>query len=229
MAKVYGYIRISTAKQDPQRQVKNIMAVHPDAELITEVFTGSKLERPKFQCLLKKVEENDTIIFDEISRMSRNAKEGFELYQNLFQKGINLEFIKEPHLNTATYKETLANGVPMTGTDVDILLEAVNRYILKLAERQIQLAFDRAEQEITYLHTRTKEGMKASGAGEKISASRTGKTYETAKAVEAKRIIKQKSMRFSGSMNDSDVAKLAGISRVSFYRYVKQMEEQNEE
>ena len=42
------------------------------------------------------------IIFDSESRMSRNAEEGFNLYEELYLKGVTLVFIKEPHINTDT-------------------------------------------------------------------------------------------------------------------------------
>ena len=58
---------------------------------------------------------NDTIIFDSVSRMSRNAEEGFNQYKDLFSKGINLVFLKEPHINTSVYKNAMQNQVALTG------------------------------------------------------------------------------------------------------------------
>ena len=43
--------------------------------------------------------------------MSRNASEGFELYKKLYEQGINLIFLREPHINTATYKEELKKQI----------------------------------------------------------------------------------------------------------------------
>lgn len=43
--------------------------------------------------------------------MSRNAEEGFQLYMELLEKGINLEFINEPHINTDYYKKMQAQTV----------------------------------------------------------------------------------------------------------------------
>ena len=83
--------------------------------------------------------------------MSRDAQEGFQLYQEMFSKGINLVFLKEPHISTDVYKQTLQNAVSMTGTDVDIILKAVNEYLMKLAERQIEIAFQTAQHEVEFL------------------------------------------------------------------------------
>lgn len=38
---IYGYCRISTKKQNIERQVRNILAVHPDAIIVREVYTGT--------------------------------------------------------------------------------------------------------------------------------------------------------------------------------------------
>ena len=87
---------------------------------------------------MKKIKSGDTIILDEVSRLSRNADEGVAIYQELFNKEINLVFLKEPHINTDTYKNAMTNQVPMTGDKVDLILEGLNRYLLELAKSQIE-------------------------------------------------------------------------------------------
>lgn len=109
-------------------------------------------------------------MFDEVSRMSRNAKEGFEDYKTLYDMGVNLVFLKERHIDTDNFRQALQSKVSMTGTDVDIILSAVNEYMMKLAERQIEIAFQTAQAEVDYLHQRTSEGVrKAQAAGKQIS------------------------------------------------------------
>lgn len=82
--KLYGYCRISTRKQNIERQVRNILAVFPDAIIVREIYTGTKFQgRKELEKLLKIVRPGDTIVFDSVSRMSRNAEEGFQLYEEL--------------------------------------------------------------------------------------------------------------------------------------------------
>lgn len=143
-----------------ERQVRNILAVFPDAIIIREIYTGTKFQgRKELEKLLKIVQTGDTIIFDSVSRMSRNADEGFQLYEGLFRKGIHLIFLKEPHINTDTYKKAMGNQLNMTGDAVDLILEGINRYLLELAKSQIRLAFEQAEKEVSDLRQRTKEGI----------------------------------------------------------------------
>ena len=109
--------------------------------------------------MYRKRKPGDTIVFDSVSRMSRDAEEGFALYEDLYNKGVELIYIKEPHINTSTYKKALQNNVSMTGTNVDYILEGVNKYLMALAKEQIKLAFEQSEKEVKDLHQRTKEGI----------------------------------------------------------------------
>ena len=73
----YGYCRISTKKQSIDRQIRNIQEHDKTANIIQEVYTGTKQDRPEWNKLYKNIKAGDTIIFDSVSRMSRNAEEGF--------------------------------------------------------------------------------------------------------------------------------------------------------
>ena len=165
---IIGFCRISTPKQSMERQERNILKAYPDALIVREVYTGTKLfGRKEFDKVLRKVKKGDTIVFDSVSRMSRTAEDGFLLYKELFQKGVILVFLKEPHINTETYRQSLEKQISVCiesgDTAMDELMhsviESLNRYILTLAERQILLAFEQAEKEVEDLHQRTREGI----------------------------------------------------------------------
>ena len=90
---IYGYCRISTNKQSIERQVKNIISAYQNAVIVKEIYTGTKSERPEWLRLYGKLQSGDVVVFDSVSRMSRNASEGFSLYKNLYEKNINLVFL----------------------------------------------------------------------------------------------------------------------------------------
>lgn len=224
MSKEYGYARISTPKQNIDRQVRNILAAHPQAHIIKEVFTGTKFQgRKDLDKLLRTVKPSDTIIFDSVSRMSRNAEEGFLLYQGLFNQGINLVFLKEPHINTDTYKRALQGGIPATGTNVDFILDGVNKYLLALAKEQIRLAFEQAEKEVQDLHQRTAEGIETARLAGKQIGQKPGTHLVTKKSIAAKEIIMKHNKSFGGSLNDIETIRQAGITRKTFYKYKKEL------
>lgn len=227
MNKIYGYCRISTNKQSIERQERNILKDYPNAIIIKEAYTGTKISRPLFTKLLKNIKAGDTIIFDSVSRMSRNAEEGFILYEDLFNKGINLVFIKEPHINTETYKKALTNNIEMTGTNVDYILKGVNQYLMALAKEQIKLAFDQAEKEVQDLHQRTREGIETARLNGKQIGQKKGNKLITKKSIQAKKEIIKYSKDFNGTLKDTEVMKLTGLARNTYYKYKKEIAENN--
>ena len=224
MSRQYGYCRISTSRQNIERQVRNIRSVFPDAVIVKEVYTGTKFQgRKELERILDKVQTGDTIIFDSVSRMSRDAEEGFQLYEKLFHKDISLVFLKEPHINTETYKRAMMNQVTMTGDKVDLILDGVNKYLMELAREQIRIAFEQAQKEVSDLHQRTKEGIETARLNGKQIGQCKGATYETQKARAAKDIIRRHNKSFGGSLTDDETMRQAGISRKSFYKYKREL------
>ena len=230
---VYGYVRISTMKQRIERQIDNIRAAYPDAIIIDEVYTGTTTNRPAFNKLMKQVEREASkgnqvmLVFDEVSRMSRNADEGYALYEKLFNMGVDLRFVKEPFLNSDTIKEALKNRINLsvdTGSSasdalMNTIIEALNRFALDMVKENIKKAFDMAQSEVEYLHKRTSEGVrKAQAAGKQVGRA-AGAEVVTKKEVAAKEAIMKYSKDFRGTLGDAEVIKLAGCSRNSYYKY----------
>ena len=220
---IYGYARTSRPQQSIDRQIRNIKACNANAVIIQEAYTGTKMDRPKWIRLYSRVREGDTIIFDSVSRMSRNAEEGFAMYEELFNRQVCLIFLKEPHINTDTYRKALQGGIPTTGTDVDYILDGINNYLLALAKEQIRLAFEQAEKEVQDLHQRTAECIETARLADKQIGQKPGSKLTTKKSVQAKEIILKHSKTFSGNLNDIDCMKLAGISRNTFYKYKREL------
>lgn len=230
----YGVARISTGKQNIERQVRNILTKYPNAKIIKETYTGTKLEgRKEFENLLKIIKEGDTLIFDSVSRMSRNSEEGCNLYEELFNKGINLIFLKENYINTEVYRKALDNQIKIalnTGnqaTDelMQSIISALNKYTIALAKEQIKKAFDQAEKEVKDLHQRTSEGILTAKLNGKQIGQKKGAKLTTKKKKEAKPLIIKYSKDFDGTLSDKEVIKLVGISRNSYYTYKKELKE----
>ena len=228
----YGYARISTKQQSIDRQTRNIKSAYPDAHVEEEAYTGTKIDRPVFDKLLRQIDKDlekgkpVTLVFDSVSRMSRNAEDGYKLYQKLYGKGVNLVFLKEPHINTATYDKAKQNSIPTTGTKFDKVIEAINDYIADLAKEQIELAFAQAQKEVDDLHERTREGIQTARLNGKQIGGKTGAKSNIKKAAPAKAIIKQHSKDFGGTLNDAECMKLAGLARNTYYKYKRELKEE---
>ena len=220
---IYGYARTSTPRQSIERQERSIRAAYPTAVIIKEAITGTVIQRKGLDRILEAVKPDDTIVFDSVSRMSRNAAEGFELYQRLYDAGVHLVFIKEPHINTQTYKEAIKASIPLTGTTVDLILSGINSYLMELAKEQIRLAFGTAQKEVDDLRQRTREGLVTARLHGKQIGGRPGVKLNIKKSYPAKEIIQRHSISFGGSLNDSECARLANISRNTFYKYKREI------
>ena len=231
----YGYCRISTKKQNIERQERNIKASYPEALIRKEVYTGTKSDRNEWNKLLKALKPADTVVFDSVSRMSRNAEEGFEAYERLYNAGVNLVFLKEPHINTDTYKQAIENQLQIAinsgdnATDelMQSIIAALNKYILALAKKQIYLAFEQSEKEVTDLHQRTKEGIQTARLNGKHIGQKQGAKLTTKKSIAAKKEILKHSKDFSGTLSDMDTMKLVGLSRNTYYKYKKELKQGN--
>ena len=221
---IYGYVRISTKKQNIHRQTRNIEREYPKAKIISEVYTGTKIDRQEWQKLIKRVKPGDTIVFDSVSRMSRNAEEGFKAYEELFNNGVELVFLKEPHINTEVFKRVRETTVPMTGTTVDLILNGINQYLMALAKEQIILAFEQSEKEVQDLRQRTVEGLETARLNGKQIGLATGTKLTTKKSVSAKADILKYSKSFNGTLNDIECLRMIGIARNTYYKYKKELQ-----
>ena len=236
----YGYCRISTSKQNIERQERNILQVFPKATIVKETYTGTKIIGRKdwnqlYKKIIKQAEtKNVRVTFDSVSRFSRSADEGCDLYEDLFRRGITLVFLKERHIDTDVYREALQRQIDIyintgnTATDklLNTIIEALNQFVLDLAKQQIRIAFEQAEKEVTDLHQRTKEGIETARLAGKQIGQKQGAKLNVKKAAPAKEQIKKYNKDFGGQLNNEETWKLIGISKMTFYKYKREIIEE---
>lgn len=232
MKRIYGYARISRKTQNIERQVRNISEAFPDAKISQEAYTGTKMQgRKKLDEILKQVQAGDTIVFDSVSRMARNAAEGMALYEELYNKGVDIVFLKEAHCNTSKYREALQKQIDITVSTGDkptdnfmhTIISALNKLQMDLARKDIELAFSQAQKEVDDLHERTAEGIETARREGKQIGQKPGAKLTTKKSIEKKVEILKHSKDFEGTLNDIDCMKLTGLSRNTFYKYKREL------
>ena len=94
---VYGYARVSTAKQaakgnsleDQEQQLREAGAL----EIITEYYTGTKMERPRLSSLLEKLQAGDKLIVTKLDRFARTAVEGGDIIRQLLDRGVSIHIL----------------------------------------------------------------------------------------------------------------------------------------
>ena len=230
---IYAYCRVSTKHQRIARQITNITELYPKATIIREFYTGTTQSRPHWEKLMTQIKTGDTIVFDSVSRMSRNADEGFNDYKMLYEKGVHLIFLNEPLINTSVFDSTRNNllniNIETGNTAVDQFfkgnIELINNFMMALAEEQIKAAFNQSEKEVTDLHSRISQGIReAKRNGTQIGLTK-GTMLTTKKSIDCKAIIQKHSKDFGGSLEDPDVIKLCGCSRNSYYKYKREIKQ----
>ena len=187
--------------------------------------------RKKLDEILKQVQAGDTIVFDSVSRMARNAAEGMALYEELYNKGVDIVFLKEAHCNTSKYREALQKQIDITvstgdkATDnfMNTIISALNKLQMDLARKDIELAFSQAQKEVDDLHERTAEGIETARREGKQIGQKPGAKLTTKKSIEKKVEILKHSKDFEGTLNDIDCMKLTGLSRNTFYKYKREL------
>lgn len=97
MAKIYGYIRVSTLGQArdgnslevQEKQLRDAGAT----EIFSDAYTGTKTERPEFSKLLQEINSGDTIVVTKIDRFARSASQGCEIVDELLERGVKVNIL----------------------------------------------------------------------------------------------------------------------------------------
>lgn len=107
MSKFYAYVRVSTDKQTSENQKHKILEYAYSKKVQIEDFIEVEVSSKKNQKerlldkLFLKLENNDTLILTELSRLGRNMLEILNLIEKFNSKNIKLVFINQPELSTS--------------------------------------------------------------------------------------------------------------------------------
>ena len=86
-----GYIRVSSADQNPERQLDGLTLDRRFEDRVS----GKNTERPALQDMLAWVRHGDTVLCHSIDRMGRNLDDLRSLVYGLTEKGVTVQFQKE--------------------------------------------------------------------------------------------------------------------------------------
>ena len=132
-ANTYGYIRVSTAEQNEDRQLTAMRALPiPERNLIVEKHSGKDFQRPQYQKLLRRLKPEDLLYIKSIDRLGRNYGEILEQWRILTkEKQIDIVVLDMPLLDTR-------QGRDLTGTLIsDIVLQLLS-YVAQTERENIR-------------------------------------------------------------------------------------------
>lgn len=200
MNKIYGYARCSTneSKQDISRQVRELKELGATDETIyTEYESGTKVNRVELNRLLDVVQQGDTIVCTEVSRISRSTKQLIDV----------IDLVQEKHIRLII-KNTIT--IDCTNGELDPMTKAF-----------LQMSGVFAELERNMISQRVKSGMdNAKANGKKIGRSKTTieKVKENTKFMNAYKLYSDK------KISKMDISKMCNMSRTTVYKYIELLE-----
>lgn len=113
---VFGYGRVSTINQGKNgnslQEQENKLREAGAQEIVLDVFTGTKIDRPEFAKLLSRLQSGDKLIVTKLDRFARTAVEGGAIVKELHERGVTIQI-----LNMG-----IADNTPMGRLMVNMLL-----------------------------------------------------------------------------------------------------------
>lgn len=90
----WGYARVSSVGQSLESQIEALKKEGvPVANIESEHITGTKLDRPKFNKLIKKLKEGDTLYVTKLDRFARNTEHGLRVINELVKRGVRIHVL----------------------------------------------------------------------------------------------------------------------------------------
>ena len=122
MVKVYGYIRVSSADQNEDRQLIALRGCQiPERNLYIDKQSGKDFERPQYQSMVRRLRRDDLLYIKSIDRLGRNYGEIQDQWRILTkEKGVDIVVLDMPLLDTR-------NGKDLMGTFIaDLVLQILS-------------------------------------------------------------------------------------------------------
>lgn len=190
-----GYIRVSTAEQNTDRQLDGIAL----DRIFTDKMTGSIKDRPQLQAMLDYVRYGDTVVVHSLDRLARSLEDLISIINQLNQKGVSFKSIKD----NLTFDGV--NNSPM------------DKFFLHILGAVSEL-------ERALIRERQKEGIEKAKKKGVYKGRKSVLTTDIIAQIESLLAERNSSVENYKTMSNTDIAKQVGISKSSLYRYLDKRE-----
>ena len=223
---IYFYMRISTAEerglQKFNRQESALKKyaetngiLYDEHNVYKEDKSGKNFtDRLEWKKLENNLHKDDTVIFKDISRFTREAENGYQKYMQLMNMGVNLVFLDNQTICTEYIKQLL-DVAEKQNLIAKISLENTVKLLL-------YVELDRVEQERLILQKRIKDGIAAS---DKKSGRKKGKVDKMTAELETDIDIYLKDR----SVHQVELMRKHNISRNTLKKYAEILKQQEQE
>ena len=197
--KKYGYVRVSTKDQNPERQLIALREEGVDKKnIFLDKMSGKNFDRPQYLRLLRRLKKGDLLVIKSIDRLGRDYGEILEQWRKITKEiEADVQVLDMPLLNTAITQENL------TGVFIADLVLQILAYV--------------AETERSFIKQRQAEGIAAAKArGVKFGCTKKEVPNEF-------ELYVQKWM--AGELSSRKAAEELGMSHSTFYRRYRELDE----
>lgn len=194
--RIYGYVRVSTKDQNPERQIMALIDEGVDRRNIyIDKISGKNFCRPQYKKMISKIRKGDILIIKSIDRLGRNYGEILEQWRIITkEKETNIKVIDMPLLNTTAMHDNLTE--------------------MFISDLVLQILAYVAETERSFIKQRQAEGIAAAKMnGIKFGIEKKDLPEEFENCYRAWK---------EGKMSSREGAKYLGISHSTFYRRCKE-------
>ena len=105
-----GYVRVSTADQNPQLQL-DALARENCLKTYVDTATGTRADRPQWIACLADLRPGDTLVIWKIDRLGRSLRDLIDIVTTLEQRGVGVRSLSNGHLDTTTAQGKLVFGM----------------------------------------------------------------------------------------------------------------------
>ena len=207
----YGYIGETPARESAEKQQKQIKEKFGDIEICTDTINSVRKGRKALYTLLEKLQKGDTLVIIGLNVLADNGEEAYRIVQDLIDRKINIEMVREPYFGTEAYVNTGLNYS-------DISKE---RYSRRLIQKQISAYFDLMEKDSIIRKERLLESEK--------KGKQYGKPegyHDAEKIKEATQIILTENKAFGGNATDAEIIRKTNMKKRSFYYLKKSLKDE---
>lgn len=198
--KKVGYMRVSTNKQNLDRQYEDFKKLGIEDKYIYEdKASGKSFERVGFEYMKRALEQGDILVISSLDRLGRNAKELKEQWQYFKENQISVQVLDMPSLNLDYSDEKMQ---PIT--------QLINNIIFEIFSWK-------AESDRVQIVERTKQGLE--------QAKSRGKTLGRPKVEITEDFIEVwKKWRKGEIKTTVEAIRESHTSKTTFYRFNKILE-----
>lgn len=195
----YGYIRVSTREQNPDRQFIAMREEKIDkSNIFMDKMSGKNFSRPQYMRLLNRLKRGDVIVIKSIDRLGRNYQEILEQWRTITKEiGADIQVLDMPLLNTNSSRSDL------TGIFVADLVLQILAYV--------------AETERAFIRQRQAEGIEA--------ARQKGIRFGCRKKEMPEEFEKYYQLWVQGRISLREAATMMNVSYSTFYRRCMERDE----